>query len=435
MDKRKVKISLPYGVDMLEAEISTDNLILDVPPDDLPGLTYEKEAFKEALSCPIGTPPLMDLVKKGGKAVIVVDDITRPTPTKKILRWILTYLSRGGISKEDITILVALGLHRPLSREEMRKQFGDTVVEQYRVVNHDPWSRQAMTYLGKSKSGNKIWLNSILAEADVKILTGLIRPHPVFGYTGGRKSILPGVSDSETVLYNHRAEWHAHEVNCDNLVLEDNPAHLDALDIAKKVGVDFIVNVVLNQKKEIAKVIAGDLEKAWLEGVAIVKKMSLWEVSERADILISSPGGHPNDMNLYQSIAIPTRKRPVFKEGATIIVTAQCPDGIGNSRMFKLLTEAHELHDVVKNSQQRRIIDYELASYAYAYFMKKYNLSYIALIEGVSKKDLKNMFIESAASLQEAVDRAFQIQGANARVLVLPNSKNIIPRIKQGDYV
>ncbi len=426
-----MKFNLPYGSGTLDLEIPSENLITVTPPNDLPGLTNYDEAFEAAFANPIGTSLLKDIVKRGNKVVIVVDDITRPTPSELILKWILKDILAQGISAEDVTILVALGLHRSLTEKEIRVLIGDTIFEQYRVLNHEPWNREAMTYLGKSKSGNNIWINKFLAEADVKILTGLIRPHPVFGYTGGRKSVLPGVSDGETVLYNHRAEWHLHDTNCDNLIIKDNPAHLDALDIAKRVGIDFIVNVVLNRKKEIAKIVAGDVEKAWMEGVSIVDGMSLWKISEKADILISSPGGYPSDQNLYQSLAVPTRKNPVFNDGATIITAAFCEDGIGENRMFKILSAAKRLNDIVENIDKEQITNYELASYAYAYFMLKHKLSYIAVTDGVSKKELKDMFIESADSIQEAVSEAFRRQGKDARVLVLTDSKNVIPKLYQ----
>jgi len=424
-----MKLTLPYGTETLELEIPSENLISVTPPDDLPRLKNYDEAFEDAFANPIGTPLLKDIVKNGGKVVIVIDDITRPTPSELILQWILKIVLAQGIRKEDVTILVALGLHRSLTEKEIRGLVGDEIFDQYRVVNHEPWNRDAMTYLGKSKSGNNIWVNSILAQADVKILTGLVRTHPVFGYTGGRKSVLPGISDGETVLYNHRAEWHLFNTNCDNLTIKDNPAHADALDIARRVGIDYIVNVVLNRKKEIAKVVTGDVEQAWLEGVSIVNRMSLWEISEKADILISSPGGYPSDQNLYQSLAVPTRKNPVFKDGATIITATRCIDGVGEARMQKILSEANNLSEVVGNIEQGEITDYELASFAYAYYMKKYNLSYLVVTDGVSKKELTEMFIESAASIQDAVDEAFRIQGKDARVLVVSDSKNIVPRL------
>jgi nickel-dependent lactate racemase len=160
--------------------------------------------------------------------------------------------------------------------------------------------------------------------------------------------------------------------------------------------------------------------------------MSLWELSEQADILISSPGGYPNDLNLYQSIAIPTRKRPVFKERATIIVVARCQDGIGSSRMYRRLAEAEKLQAVVESGQRASFLDYEPVSYAYAYYLEKYKLSYIVVTEGVSRQDLKSMSVVSTDSLQRAVDTAFERQGPGARVLVLPDSKNIVPRLRQG---
>ena len=424
-----MKLTLPYGTTTVEVEIPAKNLISVSPPNDLPPSEDINEAFRNALGNPIGTPPLEKMVKKGDTVAIVIDDITRPTPSRLILERLLKPILARGVRKEDIVILVALGLHRPLTEREIRGLTGDDIFEQYRVLNHEPWNREAMTYLGKSKSGNNIWINSILAEADVKILTGLVRPHPVFGYTGGRKSILPGISDGETVLYNHRAEWHLFDPNCDNLVIENNPAHLDALDIAKRVGVNFIVNVVLNRKKEIVKVVAGDVEQAWREGVSIVDQMSLWEISERADIIVSTPGGYPSDQNLYQSLAVPTRKNPVFRDGATIITATRCEDGVGEERMYEILSKAKRLEDIVESVDQGKITDYELASYAYAYFMLKHKLSYIAVTDGVSKKDLSAMFIESADSVQEAVDEAFRRQGKDARVLVIPDSKNIIPRL------
>lgn len=434
MSKNEItKISLPYGKSKIEVNIPKANLIGIAQCKQLPELKDELSAINYALDHPINSPYLEQIVRPGGKVCIVVDDTTRPTPTYKLLPPLLNRLNSFGVRKGDIKIIIATGMHRPATSEEFKLLLGSDIVNNYQVVSHDSSIKKEMVYVGRSKSGNPIWINQNVINCDFKILVGYIRPHPIFGYSGGRKSIVPGVANEQTNKYNHRPEWVCRNPYCDYLNLTNNPSHEDAVDIARRVNVDFILNVVLNKKKEIVKVVAGELVEAWLEAVEVVKQSVLFEVNELADVVISSPGNYPDDINLYQALpyAIVSRKQPVFKKGASMILIARCQDGLGSEQAFKILKEAKNFSEVISRLEKYGIKKDEHAAYAFAYFSLLHKINTMVFTKGVASSILKELKVEPVKSLQSSVEKAFQIHGNKARILVVPNSKNVVVKFKE----
>lgn len=434
MEKNEItKIFLPYGKGKIEVNIPKANLIGIAQCKQLPKLKDELGAINYALDHPINSPRLEQIVMPGEKVCIVVDDTTRPTPTYKLLPPLLNRLNSVGVRKNDIRIIIATGMHRPATSEEFKLLLGSDIVNNYQVVSHDSSIKKEMVYIGRSKSGNSIWINQNVINCDFKILVGYVRPHPIFGYTGGRKSIVPGVADEQTNKYNHRPEWVCRNPYCDYLNLTNNPSHEDAVDIARRVNADFILNVVLNEKKEIAKVVAGELIEAWLEAVKIVKQSVLFEVNELADVVISSPGNYPDDINLYQALpyAIVSRKQPIFKKGALMILIARCQDGLGSEQAFKVLKEAKDFSEVVNKLEKYGIKKDEHAAYAFAYFSLLHKINTMVFTEGVDDAILKELKVEPVKSLQSSIEQALQIHGTMARILVVPNSKNIIVKLRR----
>ncbi|MBC7239465.1 MAG: nickel-dependent lactate racemase, partial [Chloroflexi bacterium] len=229
---------------------------------------------------------------------IVVSDITRPIPYKEVLPVLLEYLNRCGVKDEDITILIATGLHRGLTPQEQRDLYGEEIVERVKVVNHDYKDSSNLIRIGKTSRGTPIEVNRIAVETDTLILTGYIEPHQQFGFTGGRKSIMPGLASERAVMHNHNAKMMDHP-SAVNGVLEGNPQHEDAMEFAKAIKVDFILNVVLNQDEKLAWAVGGDLEKAWLKGVKLSQSFREVELPYPCDIAITATG-HPLDRVLYQ---------------------------------------------------------------------------------------------------------------------------------------
>lgn len=433
MEKNEIiKVSLPYGKSKVELNIPKVNLIGIARSKQLPALKDELKAINYALDHPINSPHLEKVIMSGKKVCIVVDDTTRPTPTYKLLPPLLSRLNIAGVRNNDIKIIIATGMHQPATSEEFRLLLGSDIVENYQVISHDSSIKKEMTYIGQSKSGNSIWINQNVVKCDFKILVGYVRPHPIFGYSGGRKSIVPGVADEETNKYNHRPEWVCHNPYCDYLNLTNNPSHEDAVDIARRVNVDFILNVVLNKEKEIVKVVAGELVEAWLEAVKVVKQSVLFEVNELADVVISSPGNYPDDINLYQALpyAIVSRKQTVFKKGASMILVAACQDGLGSEQAFKILKESKDFSEVISRLEKHGIKKDEHAAYAFAYFSLLHKINTMVFTKGVDSSTLKEIKVEPVRSLKSSIKKAFKIHGNKARILVVPNSKNVVVKIR-----
>lgn len=433
MDNNEMaEVFLPYGKSKIGVSIPKANLINIALGRKLPGIVDELSAIHYALDNPINSPILEKILLPGNKVCIIVDDATRPTPTYKLLPPLLGRLSSIGVKKSEIKIIIATGMHRPATSHELEFLLGSSIVTQYQVINHNYSNKKEMLYVGKSKSGNSIWINKHVINSDFKILLGYVRPHPIFGFTGGRKSIVPGVADEETNQFNHRPEWVCHNPYCDYLNLTNNPSHEDAVDIAKRINANFILNVVLNEKKEIVKVVAGDLIEAWLEAVKVVEKSVLFEVDELADIVISSPGNYPDDVNLYQALpyAIVSRKKPVFKKGATMILVAKCQDGLGSLQGFKLLEESEDFPEVIDKVKKFGIRKDEHFAYAFAYFSLLHKVDTMVLSEGVGFETLKKIKVHPIKTLQSSLEKAFKIHGNRARILVVPKSKNVVVRLK-----
>jgi len=428
------KIMLPYGKGKIELNIPKANLVGVAQCKQLPKLKDELSTINYALDHPINSPRIEQIVMHRKKVCIVVDDVTRPTPTYKLLPPLLDRLNSVGVTGSDIIIVIATGMHQPVTSKEIELLLGSDIANNYQVVSHNSSSKKEMVYIGRSKSGNSIWINKNVINCDFKILVGYVRPHPIFGYTGGRKSIVPGIADEQTIKYNHRPEWVCLNPYCDYLNLANNPSHEDAVDIARRVNVDFILNVVLNKKKEIVKIVAGELVEAWLEAVRVVKQSVLFEINELADVVISSPGNYPDDVNLYQALpyAIVSRKQPVFKKGALMILVAKCQDGLGSEQAFKVLREAENFSEVINKLEKYGIKKDEHVAYAFAYFSLLHKINTMVFTEGVDNATLKEIKVEPVIrSLQSSIEQALQIYGKRARILVVPESKNIVVKLRK----
>jgi len=265
-----VDVWLPYGKTEVCARIPIENFLGTIEPKDQPGTPDPTAEVKRALNQPIGSPKLTQIAKPGAKVAIVVDDVTRPAPSKIMLPPLLEELSLAGVKDEDITIIFGCGTHRAVTKEEAVMLLGEEIVSRYDVISHD-CNAQDNVYVGTTKRhGTKVYLNRVFAEADVKILTGDVSLHYYAGFGGGRKSVLPGVSGLETIRHNHAMLLHP-KARTGNL--DGNPVHEDMTEAARLAKVDFILNVVQNKKGEIVKAFAGDLEQAFYEGVKLVEAM------------------------------------------------------------------------------------------------------------------------------------------------------------------
>jgi nickel-dependent lactate racemase len=301
------QFTLAYGKGQINFSIPRDQLLYELngnnqaPPKDL------EKAYQHALMNPIASPPLNQVVKPGDKVVITVSDITRSWQrNQNTLPFLLEALNQAGVLDEAITVIIAVGAHRQNTRDEFIELCSAEVCHRVRVVNHDAFDADNMVHLGTTARGTEVSVNRIVAEADKVICTGGVIYHYMVGYGGGRKSIMPGVSSLKTIQQSHIHAMHA-EVGkgsnpvCANMATRGNPAHDDMMDVASFVQPDFIVNVVPNLDGEICGIFAGNWVAAWEEATKLVDDIFGVEIEEQADIVISTAGGFPKDINLYQN--------------------------------------------------------------------------------------------------------------------------------------
>ena len=408
---KQVRFRIPEEVDV---EILDERFVPEISDEEI----------EKALKSPIGTPQLYEIArKKRGNATILVNDITRPLPYKKFLPWIIKELQQAGIPNNKITLLIATGAHRENTREEMVKMFGQEVVDNIRIVNHSATNDTDMINLGKTPGGLPLIINKLFAEADIKILTGLIDLHQTAGFSGGRKSVVPGISSDKLIKVHHSFPFRSREVVLGKL--KDNLFHESAMEAAKMVGVDFIVNVVTNSHRKVAKVVAGDLESAWLEGVEFCKRIRMVPISEKFDITITSPGGYPRDIDFYQSQKALSPAEITTCNGGNIILVAECQDGLGGKTdtYCRWLREGKNPAEVMQRFEKEGWTEASSKAYMFARALNKFKITVVT--EKIEPKILNQMFFDYASTVEEAINKIFKEHGTPRNICILPHGSSI----------
>jgi nickel-dependent lactate racemase len=397
-------------------------------PTYQPGSKDETGEIMHALKHPIGTPTLAEIVrqKKGRKTVVVVNDGSRPTVTYKLLPPLMQELEAVGIPDEDVLILIATGTHRDVRADEFESLLGKEIAERYRVRNHHCQDMENLVDLGTTSQGVPVIINRLFCEADLKILTGSIHPHQGAGFSGGRKSILPGLASLETLKFHHSYRFRSPDPAMG--WIDGNPFHLAALEAARMANPDFILNLVQNQKKQITRAVAGDLEDAWLVGVQASREIFETQIPGRADIVVVIPGGHPRDSNLYQSQKSMASAEMVVKQGGTIILPVACPDGVGSDLFYEWMASASCPEDVIERFIREGYNIGTSKAWLYARCLTKAQL--IVMSDCLDKTTLADMFTHKAQDLDEALTMALEKQGEDAEILVLRNAPDMIPTEK-----
>lgn len=329
---------IPYGKREVEIKIPRANYLATMAPKFRPGVKDEAGEVRRALDNPIGTKRLVEIARGRKNAVIVVNDITRPTATYKLLPHLLQELKEAGMGEDHILFLVATGTHRDNTKEELEGMLGKEIVRRFKVVNHHCQDDKIMVDLGITSDGIPVVINRLFCEAEVKILTATIAPHQSAGFSGGRKSVLPGIASLATLKQHHGFNMRSEKPAMG--WVEGNKFHENAREAAKMAKVDFILNTVQNHHKEISQVVAGDVEKAWLEGVKASREIFEVKIPRPVDVVITSPGGFPKDIDLYQSQKSMAASEMAVKDGGTVILPAECKDGIGARGFYEWMSAA-----------------------------------------------------------------------------------------------
>ena len=423
-----MKVELNYGRGKLAVEIDEGRVAGVLSKKPAAVIKHPEQAILAALEHPIGCSPLSVLCGPGKSACVVVSDITRPVPNSVILPVLLGYLESNGVRRPDITLLIATGMHRPCEGEELVELLGKEIADSYNIVSHNPDRESTLEHMGFSSRGMEIKVNKTYAGADIKILTGLIEPHFMAGYSGGRKSICPGISSLESLRFSHGIECleHASATNC---VLAGNPFHDEALEAAKAAGCDFIVNVVLDEDRAITAVFAGDMEAAHHAGCEFVDRHFKARVSAPAEVVLTSNAGYPLDIDFYQTVKGLVGALPAVAGGGTIIIASRCPEALGSERFKGLLEELKACKD------HREFLDAHLENFVPEQWQVQKLIhvlekaKFMIFSEGLSKEQAELGSGEKIDSIKQGLELAFQRLGPDAKVVVIPEGPYVVPEI------
>lgn len=313
------------------------------------------QTLEQALDEPIASAPLMELARGRRSAAISVSDITRPAPNAFVLPAVLRRLEAAGIPRERITLLIATGLHRPATDAEIREIVGEEIAAHYRVQNHFARELEAHRYLGRTKSGTPVYIDARFLDADLHLSLGLIEPHFMLGFSGGRKLVAPGLAARETIVVLHSPRFIRDPRSAEGLV-EGNPLHEELLEIASMARHDFSVEVALNRRREIAGLWAGNPVEAHRRGMEFVSRALLEEIDAPADAAITSSAGYPLDLTFYQSIKGASAAAHVVKPGGRILLAAACEEGPGAPEFRELLKRYDRAEQYLKETAEAEVI-------------------------------------------------------------------------------
>ena len=419
-----VDVWLPYGKTDVCVRVPARNLLGTIEPTDRPGTTDPKAEVERALKEPINSKRLCEIAKPESKVAIVIDDATRKAPSETMMLPVLAELNSAGVKDENVTVIFGCGTHRAVKPEEASALIGAEACKRVKTVSHDCRAADLVNIGSTKTHGNKVFVNKVFAEADVRVLLGDVGFHYYAGYGGGRKSVLPAVCGEETIKQNHALLLHA-SARTGNL--EDNPVHRDMTEAAKLAKVDFIVNVVENKKGEIVKAFAGDLEQAFLEAVKLVDELYRVTVDRRADILVVSAGGAPADMNLYQAYKALDNVLDAVKRGGVIILVAECPEGHGNQVFYDWMSRLGDL----KNVEHEIKRNFVLGGHKAYYLLKALQNHQIILVSSLPDYYATSIFkLKTARAVNDALGEAFKMAGSASRVWAVPQGSYTLPVFK-----
>lgn len=419
-----MQVCLEYGRSGLEVELPDDRVVRTLAYKNAIPLEDPDAVLRKTLQNPNGSPPLLELARGRSSACIVISDITRPVPNQLILQSLLETLEEAGLAREQILILVATGLHRPNEGDELVELVGQEIADQYRIENHHGQVLEEHTFLGDSPRGVPIWIDSRYVEADLKITTGLIEPHLMAGFSGGRKLVCPGIAALETIKVWHGPQF-LEDPRADCGILEGNPVHEENTWIARHTGCDFIVNVVIDSQRRPLAFVAGDMEQAFLEGVDFCRDVVTDTVEEPVDIVVTSCAGYPLDTTFYQAVKGLAGALPVVKEGGTIVMAASLSEGIGSPQFEQLFDENTDLEafvDRILNTDYFVMDQWQLEELAKVRRKAKVKI----VSDGLPPQTINRLFVESAPSVEQAVADSLQEYGEQARIAVIPKGPYVL---------
>jgi nickel-dependent lactate racemase len=417
-----VNTTLKLGRQECPIAIPDDWPVVVLEPRLLPGSASPSDAIRTALTNPDGTLPLHELVQRGERVCLVVNDITRRAGTELLLPVLLEELNRAGIPDADIFIVFALGLHRAHTREEQELIVGPEIASRINLIDHDSRDPARLLDLGTTSRGNRVLINREVCEADRVIITGEIIHHLIAGFSGGRKSIMPGVAGAETITFNHSMIF---DPNCRAGLLAGNPAHEDMVEACRLLDPDFMVNLVLNFKGEVVHVAAGDWEKAHLEGCQIVDHMFRVDSEEAFDLVIASAGGFPYDINLYQAQKGLENAFRILRPGGCVVYLAECSNGSGNRAFEEWMSRYGSAAEIEKQLKKQFVIGGHKAYWVSRLAEKGTTI----LVSGFDPDQVRRFRMLPARDATEALALAAARLGPEPKTALLPWAALTLPTL------
>lgn len=417
-----MNVNLAYGQGNLTVDLP-DNRTTVITPAHRPGLPDERAAVLGALRQPIGCLPLSQWLRPSARVCVVFTDMTRATPNDRLIPWLLDELD--GIPRDQITLLNATGTHRPNTPEELERMLGSAVTRNYRVVNHECENTAMLVQRGKTSDGTPALLNRHLVEADVRIVTGFIEPHFFAGFSGGPKGIMPGVAGLATVMSNHSAR-NIGDPQATFGITEGNPLWEDFRRIALRVGPSFLLNVALNEQRQITGVFAGDLIAAHRIGCEFVRQSAMQRVETPFDIVVTTNSGYPLDLNLYQGVKGLSAGARIVKTGGTLILACECREGIpSNSPLDRLLRSASSPEAILTMLATPGFVRAEQWQAQIQALIQR--RASVLLYSSLSDELTRAAFFNPCRDIGATVAQKLAELGPDARVAVLPQGPLTIP--------
>jgi len=415
-----MKVSLNYGHNSMALDIPDENYIGTLSPKDIKEIEDPINEVRRALANPIGSKKIKELVSSQDKVIILASDISRPCPSYILLPPILGELNEAGIRNDQITIMFGLGVHRKHTEEEKKRLVGEGIYDQVKCIDHDI---ENCVKIGITKRGNEVSVFKEVLKSDFIIATGNLEYHYFAGFSGGAKAVAPGICSRSTITNNHK---YFLDSGAKAGKIEGNPIREEIEEIGEMIGIDFMVNAVLNSHKKVVKVVTGDVTRAHREGAEYINNIFGVKIDNLADIVITSPGGYPKDIDLYQTHKAMENAKLAVKNGGTIIVAGECRDGLGEGKFADALNGKLSPQELIEELKNNFILGRHKASR-----IANINLNTeIYLVSNLTDEIKKNLFIKSFNSLEEAFSQAIKTQGEKGKVLVIPYGGSTLPVFK-----
>ncbi len=424
-------INLLYGKKELTVNLPEHINVQEINKHPMPVLADSNRAIRDAFVNPIQSPSLPDLARGKKRVCILVCDITRPVPNGLILPPLVRTLLEGGIDRENILILVATGLHRPNEGEELRELIGsDEIYNSIRIENHFARDREAHVDLGFTSKGIPVGIDRRFIEADLRLVTGLVEPHFMAGYSGGRKVVAPGIAYQDTILKFHTAHILEHR-NSENCILEGNPLHQAQLEIIRSIGDIYAVNVVIDDKRQLGLVTFGAIEPSHLEAVEFLKNFAEIDISHKFNTVVTSAGGYPLDKTYYQTVKGMVGPMSILEPGGTIIIASECSEGMGSPEFISaqnlLCKHGSDKFMEILNGRSEALID----EWQTEMLLKPLRHGSVKLFTtNLTREQLEQTYVEYVSSLEEAIIASVSMQLTND-IAVIPEGPYVIPHYRR----